>query len=216
MAARSRVLLVTLLALGCGGTKALNPDGGDAGAERATSSHDSGDDSRDDAVSAGDSGAETRDADAAGDARVESGGPCSFTATYTFYDDGGLTLFVDVMQLSPPGTETLDRRFTMSDDGASCARALACDSSSEVTVPEIEAAVANADVQAALAQPKGTLYGTDPRPADGTVWVFERNDDEGFMVGDGAVPAGLTALETLMQRVSADLFASPECHALTP
>jgi hypothetical protein len=58
------------------------------------------------------------------------------------------------------------------------------------------------------------LYGTDPRPADGTVWLFQHNDSQSFMVGGGSVPAGLRALETLLHRVTAEASAAPECPSM--
>jgi len=149
-------------------------------------------------------------ADAATDSPSDTSAGCSFSATYLAYDDGGNRPYVEQTILMAPRTDWTDHVFQGSNDGSACPRELTCASAAQVTVPQIEAAVANADVQAALAQADGTLYGSDPRPVDGTVWVFKRNG-HGFAVGSGIVPAGLTALETLLRQVTADAHASPEC-----
>jgi hypothetical protein len=152
------------------------------------------------------------DASADADSPADTSAGCSFSATYLAYDDGGNRPSVEKTLLTPPRTDTTEQVSTPIDDGSACDREVACLSASAVTVPQIEAAVANADVQAALAQPDGTLYGSDPRPVDGTVWVFKRNG-RGFAVGPGPVPAGLTALETLLRQLTTETHSSSECAA---
>jgi hypothetical protein len=142
-------------------------------------------------------------------------GGCALMTTYMFHDDGGLRAFYDESTLTPVDTHTINRTSFVADAKLSCARAIPCTSATAVTVPAIEAAVANADVQSALAKPPGMLYGSDPRPFDGTIWVFERADGKGFMVGTGAVPVGLGALETLMRKLTDETLAAPECAALS-
>jgi len=154
------------------------------------------------------------DAGVDGDAAHDDGGACSFSATYTFYDDGGLREFFDVVTLAPPRYETVVRNNGTNDAGV-CALELPCASTPDVGVAAIEAAIANPDVQAALAKPAGLLYGVDTRPSDGSVFVFQRSDGKGFMVGAGAaVPPGLASLATTLHTVDAQAFAAPACNAL--
>jgi hypothetical protein len=132
-----------------------------------------------------------------------------------FHDDGGLRFSVDSSTLTPPRSHEIARTMGGGGNPATCGRDVPCTSAAAVSVAAIEAAVANADVQAALAKPKGALYGGDPRPVDGTVWVFERDDGRDFTVGSGDVPAGLRALETLLRQLSTETLAAPECAALS-
>jgi hypothetical protein len=101
-----------------------------------------------------------------------------------------------------------------SDGKLTCTREVPCASATAVTVPAIEAAIANADVQAALAKAPGMVYGTDSRPVDGTVYKFARGDKNFFVGGGNAVPAGLRALETLLRKLTDETKATPACAAL--
>jgi hypothetical protein len=140
---------------------------------------------------------------------------CGFGASYTFRDDGGFRAGYDQSTLTQARTHSIDRVSLGTDAMLSCARAVPCASSTAVTVPAIGAAVSHADVQAALAKAPGMVYGTDSRPVDGTVWLFQRNDGKNFYVGGGnAVPAGLRALETLLRKLDGETLQAPECAAL--
>jgi hypothetical protein len=141
---------------------------------------------------------------------------CAFSATYTFYDDGGLRALSYRTVLAPPRTDTLQRIPAGSTSGVACPRETSCASTSAISVGQIEAAVGNADVQAALAKPQGMVYGTDSRPSDGSVLAFERGDGKGFFIGGGTVPAGLRALEQLLHALQAESLADPACEALAP
>lgn len=79
---------------------------------------------------------------------------------------------------------------------------------------EIQQALADADVVAALAQPTPPFYGTDTRPVDGTVFVFERDDGRSFSVGSGPVPAGLRLLVDLLHLLRTQTAATPACAGL--
>jgi hypothetical protein len=140
---------------------------------------------------------------------------CSFSAMYTFRDDGGFRPGYEESTLSPARTHTIDRVSFGTDAKLSCARAVPCASPTAVTVAAVEAAVNQADVQAALAKSPGMVYGTDSRPVDGTVWLFQRADGKTFYVGGGdAVPEGLRALEALLRRLDDETLLAPECAAL--
>jgi hypothetical protein len=154
------------------------------------------------------------DAGVDGDAAHDDGGACAFSATYTFYDDGGLGEYFDVVTLTPPRSETVVRHNGTNDAGV-CALELPCASTPDFGVAAIEDAIANPDVQAALAKPAGMLYGVDTRPSDGSVFVFQRGDGKGFMVGTGAaVPPGLASLAATLHAVDGQAFAAPACNAL--
>jgi hypothetical protein len=155
------------------------------------------------------------DDDAAGRAEAQSteaGGSCSLPAgtTYTFSATAA-----DRSELSAPNEYDYYHAFLPAKDPAqvNCKYFMPCSSSTVVTVPAIVAAIANADVQAALAQPKGMLFGTDPRPA-GEVWSFNRSDGKGFILGSGDAPAGLRALKSLLDKATTDMLTSPACAAL--
>jgi hypothetical protein len=161
-------------------------------------------------------------ADAAGDAKPAADGPidqavaaCAFSATYTFHDDGGLRAFVDSSTLSPQRTHQITRTPAGNGQPTTCSRQLPCESATAASVSAIEAAIASSDVRDALAGPVGMLYGTDPRPFDGSVLTFQRGS-RGFAIGNGAVPTGLRVLEGLLHQAQAETLASPECAALAP
>jgi hypothetical protein len=81
-------------------------------------------------------------------------------------------------------------------------------------------------VQAAWesAQASGTLYGTDPRPADGTVYAIARDDGRKLLVGEQCaspvmsscrtIPAGLLRLTNDLKRLAAEMAADPACSSL--
>jgi hypothetical protein len=203
------IALLAAVALGCGGgALKTGPDGA------APSDGRAGENGSSAGAGGGTAGATGGTAGAGGTSGGTAGasGACTFKATYTFHDDGGLRLYADSSKLTPPRTHAVTRTSAGGGAGATCMRDVPCAADAAVDVVRIEAAIANADVQAALAKPKGMLYGTDPRPMDGTVWIFERDDGRDFTVGSGnAVPAGLRALETLLQQLQTETLASPEC-----
>jgi hypothetical protein len=218
-----RIVLLAAVALGCGGgALKTGPDGAAtadghaggggsaAGAGGATAG--AGGDS---SAGAGGGGVGAGGGTAgAGGGTAGAGGACTFTATYTFHDDGGLRLYADSSTLTPPRSHAVTRTSASGGAGTTCRRDVPCASPSAVDVTEIEAAIGNADVQAALAKPAGMLYGTDTRPSDGTVFVFQRDDGRSFMVGTGTVPAGLRALEMMLHQLQTETLATPECASL--
>jgi hypothetical protein len=103
----------------------------------------------------------------------------------------------------------------------------ACDADAggAITVADLIAAIANADVQAALAAPTDAdlnVYGQDPRAMDGQVFAFRRFDGRGFFVGDACngaagcrdVPDGLAVLEGLLVALDQQQLAQPACAML--
>ena len=141
---------------------------------------------------------------------------CSLTATYAFRFDGGLRPYVDRSTLAPARTHTLSRDTLTNAPPATCSRELPCanDDTSLFGVSDVLAALDNPDVTAALSMTTPPFYGTDPRPYDGSVFIFQRDDGRGFTVGDSSVPAGLRALQNVLTGIQADTLASPGCASL--
>jgi hypothetical protein len=160
-----------------------------------------------------DGGAGTKGSAGAGG---QGGASCVFGAAYAFGDDGGFRAFSEEAKLLPPATHQIERvNFGgASDAKLTCAREVPCTSATAVTVPAVEAAIANADVQTALAKAPGMVYGTDSRPVDGTVFKFARGDKTFYVGGGNAVPAGLRALEQLLRKLQGETRAVPACDVL--
>lgn len=164
------------------------------------------------ADAAGDEHADAHDADASA--------ICELTNNYAFYDTASEPLPdppVTQTELRAPNTCLYERQLPAGGDvsAEACIHLVPCASGSSVTVSAIAAALANADVQAALAKPPGMMYGSDPRPS-GTVWVFQRADGRGFTLGTGDVPVGLAALHSLLEQVTAQALASSDCDSARP
>jgi hypothetical protein len=134
---------------------------------------------------------------------------CTLDRRYEFFRDGGLRLFQDKSALLPPGEHQLSRDRRGGATPQSCVRSLPCD----VTAMVLKA-IAQRDVVEALKLATRPHYGSDPRPVDGTIFVFQRDDGHGFSVGPGTVPVGVRDLEQLLLKVADDSLASRECAAL--
>ena len=146
------------------------------------------------------------------------GGPdttCVFDMPYKFWDDGGFRAYSDLSQVMVPHTHTVARDHHMNAPPVMCTREIPCDSTTEVDVAKIKQALDHPDVVAALAMTTKPFYGTDTRPSDGTVFMFERADKRGFSLGTGTtVPAGLRALEAVLHELQMQSVASPNCANL--
>jgi hypothetical protein len=139
---------------------------------------------------------------------------CSLGRTYSFWQDGGLRAYSDRATLTPPRTFTVARDHFVNATPSQCARELSCSEPVLAGVAEIQQALAHPDVVAALALATKPLYGNDTRPVDGSVFVFERDDQRGFTLGTGTVPAGLRALADLLSRLETATIATPGCANL--
>ena len=68
------------------------------------------------------------------------------------------------------------------------------------------------------------LYGRDSRPVDGTVFRIERagqvielgDDCNGGTGGCRAIPAGLASLQQLLEALTQQQLALPDCEQLQP
>lgn len=138
---------------------------------------------------------------------------CSPTlgGTVTFGLDGGLVAFVERFVLSAPATFRAERRSggAMGTVAAMCETTLpGCNTTDMVDVGELNAALGARDVQIAFGAARGMpgmqmLYGTDPRPMDGTVFAIEADGVRlfvgspcraGMMAGCLATPVGVQRL----------------------
>ena len=139
---------------------------------------------------------------------------CSFDRTYSFWDDGGFRAYADRSTLGPERTHLVARDQFINSLPVTCSRQMACSDAAAVDVNDIQLALTHADVVAALSLATKPFYGTDARPVDGSVFVFERDDQRGFMLGSGSVPAGLQALADLLHALQSETIGSPSCSNL--
>jgi len=134
---------------------------------------------------------------------------CSLDRPYDFFRDGGLRIYQDRSKLMPPRQHTITRDRLRGAPPATCARTLPCE-----TVDALGRAISHPDVLEAMKLAARPHYGSDPRPVDGTIFVFQRDDGRGFSVGPGNVPAGVRALEEALLKVEMESLAAPECAQL--
>jgi hypothetical protein len=155
-------------------------------------------------------------------------GTCSFDTTYSYGETGGLVAYEDVATLAPPTSYTHERTWRLTDPpDVSCAPAMPpCGLEDRYGPSDIMRAIADPDVQAALAAPAPPTYGLDARPVDGTIFQFRRADGRGFLAGGTcdrniglpgpcvAVPAGITRLVNGLRALDEQQLADPSCAAL--
>jgi hypothetical protein len=159
---------------------------------------------------------------------------CGVAGSYSYGHVGGLVTRIDRSSLLGGRGYRFERVLVRAtqDLAPSCSPPLpGCETAGAITPRQIEAAIAHADVQRALAraltaQPP-VLFGRDHRPVDGQVWQFERGrDGASFLVGApcaedllgagaGCVdpPAGILQLRQLLARLDTQQRATPECKA---
>jgi hypothetical protein len=151
---------------------------------------------------------------------------CEMDTTYRYGDTGGLVPFEDTSTLAPTLSYTRARTSFVPDGGsdASCAPPLpACDSGVGFDVERIMRAIADDDVQVALAMTTPPLFGADTRPVDGTVFQFLRADGRGFLVGVPCAagssgcenaPIGVAVLVATLRALDTQQLMDPTCAAL--
>ena len=161
-------------------------------------------------------------------AALPTRGPARSTRRYRYGDTGGLVAYEDVATLSPPTSYAYERTSRITDPAnISCAPAMPpCGLEDIYGPPDIMRAIADADVQAALAMATPPTYGRDTRPVDGTIFQFLRADGRGFLAGGACgsggglpgtcveVPAGITRLVNTLRALDQQQLADPSCAAL--
>jgi hypothetical protein len=189
-------LLAGALAAGCGSVLG-SPDGGGAGG------------------SGGGAGGGT------------GGAACAFASTYTITESAGLIGITGVTLLQPPSEFNYERQvFTAPLDAGplTCDPAMpACNDPARIDVSDLEAAIANPDVQTTLAWTTRKYYG-DRGVADGPNFDFNRGDGAGFDVGLPCdtpsstctpIPPGINALVSLLRALIQQQLMDPSCSAIT-
>jgi len=203
-------LLAAMTAVGCGSVSSVPDGSAGAGGGAAGASGGSG----------GASGG-------SGGAIGGSGGNnavCSFATTYTIRDGGGLAAMADTVRLSPPMSFSLERMFFTGDAGLlQCYPPMPdCNSPDRVDVSDVEAAIAHADVQAALALATPPTYG-NRAVADGPNFNFMRSGGRGFNAGLACsvpsatctpIPPGVSALVELLRMLIRQQRMDPACSAI--
>ena len=106
-------------------------------------------------------------------------------------------------------------------DAGSCSSELGDCGSPGVAIGDVEAALADPDVRAALGAPSPPLYGIDERPTDGSVFQITAgtasieigSDCTETAKGCVPIPAGVRALGNLLRALDVQELAAPACAA---
>jgi len=159
------------------------------------------------------------------------GGICALSANLTFGHDGGNAIYWDSNRLTA-STFTITRDYSSraGRDGAAiamCSPSLpACGTADAVSVATINADLADPDVQGLWSLPQSPvpIFGTDSRPADGTVYSIALDDGRKVLVGGQCaspamsscrtIPAGLVRLTQDLQKLATAMLADPVCKGL--
>jgi len=147
------------------------------------------------------------------------GTACAFSATYSFTDGGGNPIYLPKTTLSPPAMFQFHQQDGPTGPTTDCTPALPSCGSTAIDVSDIEAALANADVQAALAATTSPYYG-DRGLADGPALALSRSTGGGFAAGAECnvtsttctpTPAGIRTLVDLLRDLVTQQTADPSC-----
>ena len=159
------------------------------------------------------------------DARPDVAPVCAFGASYTFTTSHGLNPRTEAGRLVPPASFSYENRGSFLDGGvSSCQPALpACNTPGVIDVADIEADLANPDVQQALAQSPPVGYGPK-NVADNDSVSFTRADGQGFFQGESectpesaacrATPAGIHELLVDLHALVTQTLTDPTCAGL--
>ena len=154
----------------------------------------------------------------------DGGTSCALAESYTYGDIGGNAISSDQVVLGPTSYwyGRIPRGPTQ--EPIVCEPALpACNSADAIDISDILRALADADVQAALKEPKAPLFGKDLRPVDGTVFSFTPASGGGFLLGSttclagelcAPIPAGITKLVAELRALDKQQLQDPACSSL--
>ena len=220
----SFLFALSLAAAACGGTTSSGDAGTDVVSDTSTTDVITPTDVPSSDVPASDvpTTTDTAPVDAAEDVVAPSDAGCSFSGTYTYGNSGGHTPVSETSSIAPVTTWTRTRTIA-GGTTLMCMQSVACGTSGLLSVQAVEAAIANADVQAALNAGNSPVFGLDSRPVDGSVWMFTRTSDgHDFAVGGDCggtagctpIPAGIASLRTMMQNLDSQELAMSGCEAL--
>lgn len=159
-----------------------------------------------------------------GGSAPDAAGACALSMSYSYGDIGGLRIYVDRVQLSPPRGFSYTRTPVRGDGPSlSCQPPLPdCGPGPRITAADVERAVAHPQVQAALAENPTPLFGRDNRPADGVVFEFRRQDGETILIGTACrlsagcreIPPAIRELRELLLELNVQQLADPACAEL--
>jgi hypothetical protein len=150
-------------------------------------------------------------------ANADASSDCAFGGAYSYGSNGGFAPNVTSMLT---GRATWSRTSTSSMPPPLTCTVPCASGHPGVTVESVNAALADSDVMAALASTFPPVYGVDNRPVDGVAWSFTRTSDgQSFTVGSPcgtdpgcvAIPPGIAALRTLLDRLDAQEAAQSDC-----
>jgi len=149
------------------------------------------------------------------------GAVCAFSATYSITDGGGNPIYLKKTTLSPPAMFEFHYQNGPTGPTQSCTPALPACGSTGIDVSDIEAAMANADVQSAFSATESPFYG-DRGIADGPALLLSRSTGGAFAAGLECTtasatctptPAGIRALVALLRELVTQQTAAPSCAA---
>jgi hypothetical protein len=136
--------------------------------------------------------------------------------------NGGNGLFSDSSEVSPCKTYTHMRESRGNAAPLTCKQELLACGSNSIGIGDLMAALRNADVQQAL-RSAPVLYGSDPRPVDGTVLRVEVGGavvDVGGPCSGGAgckaIPPGVAALAELFSALDRQELGKSPCSTTFP
>jgi hypothetical protein len=158
-----------------------------------------------------------------------SGPACAFAYTYTVTEWSGADTN-SLMRLSPPNSfHYMGETPFLNDAGVvtrpTCDPAMpGCNDPARIDVSDIEAAIANADVQAALAAATPIKCGSTSTLSSFPLFSFGQSDSRGFSCGPDCatpsstctpIPPGIKALIDLVHALDAQQLASdPACRGV--
>jgi hypothetical protein len=140
---------------------------------------------------------------------------------------GGLVSSTSGSTASPCRTYKHDVTPVSGGAGKSCTVELPACGADALGVADLEAAFAHADVVAAFGQ-TDPLFGTDPRPCDGSVLMVTRGGKNIYVGGECGtgvncsssacvpVPAGVRALANTLAALDTAMLATADCKAIFP
>ncbi len=158
--------------------------------------------------------------DGGADGGVADAGCGCLGVNLRFGSNGGLVPQVITSSLAPCATYSHERQGDApSGPVVSCTQELATCDAGTIGADAVVAALADPDVRAAIAAAP-VVYGTDPRPVDGTVFRIEVGSavidvgeecPGGPACGTRTIPAGVRALADLLSRLDTQELARGQC-----
>jgi hypothetical protein len=161
-----------------------------------------------------DSGTRVDDAAVAADASSEAG---CVARPIKWGPNGGFVAYSDTHMLMPCRDYAFERVGSRDPDATtSCENVVT--PAALVSIDDVNAALDNTDVAAAIAAPPPVLYGADSRPVDGVVFrieigkgVIDLGGECNGSAGCKAIPAGLKALQDTLLALTEQQMQLPNC-----